>query len=55
MNAFDKFLKERKVFDEYHSFTKREKFEWNKLYQQEMARHAISGEIYVRATHLMLS
>jgi hypothetical protein len=38
MSSFDDFLKESKVFDEYDSFTKAEKLEWRKLYQEDKAR-----------------
>jgi hypothetical protein len=38
MSSFDDFLKERRIFDTYDSFSKEDKLEWNKIFQEEKSR-----------------
>jgi hypothetical protein len=47
MSSFNDFLKDRRIFDMYDSLSAEQKLEWNKLYQQERAATAPSGNFSI--------
>jgi hypothetical protein len=44
MSSFDNFLRERRIIDTYDSFSKEEKLEWNKIFQEEKSRASTAGK-----------